>query len=682
VLVLALAVHACSSSRPSAVPATAAALPALEQRAASGPAATYRARQAHHDQGTLFIALQTAEGPALAAAPLRPGHPNGSAAPSGDPYQRSRAIVPLTLTRLAAPEGSEPVPVLGTQQWNALLRAMHESIAPGRAEHGAVIDVLSQHELFVFRDEQGTVRVVPIEYKAGEQRIERSYPLDRLLARFAAAQRETLGIAVSDSGLVLFETGDAEPRGYPFALVDVKRPRALFLQAGEPPADAQAGLPGSVVAQAGAHTVAGHLRSALEQPVSSVARLVTLTTSNLADLVHPGALVAPADPVPPVRAAQPMDLQAWERELDRLVGRKVHRGQVRLRIDGEEFFPALLNAIEDAKRSIDLRVYIFDNDDYALQIADLLRRRSAQVRVRVLVDGLGTLGGTAAAPDYLPPGYQAPASIVAYLTQDSAVQVKVLPNPWMTGDHTKTIIVDGAIAFVGGMNIGREYRYEWHDLMVEASGPVVGALRADFEHAWAEQRLLGELWTFLRRANGRAPSARADDYPLRILRTLPADAQILRAQIAAIRQAQQRIYIQNAYFTSDAILHELARARRRGVDVRVILPYRNDSGVFQRSNAIAANFMLANGIRVYIYPGMSHVKGAVYDGWACFGSANFDSLSLRVNRELNLATSHPQAVAELVDRVFVQDMQRSVELTKPFPEKWSDFLTELLSDRL
>ena len=130
------------------------------------------------------------------------------------------------------------------------------------------------------------------------------------------------------------------------------------------------------------------------------------------------------------------------------------------------------------------------------------------------------------------------------------------------------------------------------------------------------------------------------------------------------------------------MLYELVKARRRGVDVRVILPYKTDSGTITRSNVLAANAMLRNGIRVYIYPGMSHLKAAIYDGWACMGSANMDNLSLRTNREMNLATSHPPAVDELFNRVFARDLQRSVELTEPLPNKWSDYLAELLADSL
>ena len=129
-------------------------------------------------------------------------------------------------------------------------------------------------------------------------------------------------------------------------------------------------------------------------------------------------------------------------------------------------------------------------------------------------------------------------------------------------------------------------------------------------------------------------------------------------------------------------MRALGRAAGRGVDVRVILPYRSDSGLITRSNALVANAMLRNGIRVYIYPGMSHLKAAVYDGWACIGSANFDNLSLRVNREMNLATAHAPAVDALLERVFHPDFETAVELTGPLPNNWLHYLSEPLADPL
>ena len=130
------------------------------------------------------------------------------------------------------------------------------------------------------------------------------------------------------------------------------------------------------------------------------------------------------------------------------------------------------------------------------------------------------------------------------------------------------------------------------------------------------------------------------------------------------------------------MLYELAKARRRGVDVRVILADHGNHGLLNRSNAVATNVLLRNGIRVYHYPGMSHLKAAVYDGWACVGSANFDKLSLQVNKELNLATSDPETVDELLLRVFARDFERSEELDAPVPVDWTNYLAEFASDEM
>ncbi len=98
------------------------------------------------------------------------------------------------------------------------------------------------------------------------------------------------------------------------------------------------------------------------------------------------------------------------------------------------------------------------------------------------------------------------------------------------------------------------------------------------------------------------------------------------------------------------------------------------------SNAQAINEMLANGIRVYMYPDMTHVKATIVDDWLMVGSANLDKLSLRVNNEINVATSHPQAVHELKRRLFHVDFERSVELTRPLRADLRYQLAETLAD--
>jgi cardiolipin synthase len=232
------------------------------------------------------------------------------------------------------------------------------------------------------------------------------------------------------------------------------------------------------------------------------------------------------------------------------------------------------------------------------------------------------------------------------------------------------------------MNIGREYRYEWHDLMMEVRGPVVNQLQYESDKAWARAGLLGDLGNFLAFIKGTGDDADDEGYPLRVLQTKNFDSDIYKAQIAAIRNAQSYILIENAYFSDDRTLYELAKARRRGVDVRVILPTGGNHGTLNASNEVAINMMLEHGIRVYRFPGMSHIKAAIFDGWACVGSANFDKLSLKINKELNLATSNAAAVTELMNKVFIPDLQASEEISEPGDITMMARVTEIIVDEL
>ena len=388
-------------------------------------------------------------------------------------------------------------------------------------------------------------------------------------------------------------------------------------------------------------------------------------------------------PVPPVAARPGMDLEAWEDDLDRIVGQSSRtRGSIEFLVDGEEYFTRLLEAVEGAERSIDIRTYIFDNDDFAVEVADLLRRKSDDVEVRVLLDGIGELLALQIDSETMPATHAVPLSMPMYLRNESKVKVRTRPNPWFTGDHTKTTIIDEKIAFAGGMNVGREYRYDWHDLMMELRGPIVDILDYESDKAWVHTSPLGDLGLLTRTLMGRIDRADDEGVPLRVLYTRDFDSEIYRAQLEAIRNARRYILIENAYFSDDLTLYELAKARRRGVDVHVILPEEGNHGAMNRSNRLAINRMLANGIRVYQYPGMSHVKAAIYDGWACAGSANLDKLSMQINKELNIATSDPDTVDKLLRQVFIPDLRVSREVTVPVETDWTESLAEFAADEL
>jgi cardiolipin synthase len=243
-------------------------------------------------------------------------------------------------------------------------------------------------------------------------------------------------------------------------------------------------------------------------------------------------------------------------------------------------------------------------------------------------------------------------------------------NPWLVADHSKVHLIDQRIAYVGGMNLGWEYYHEWHDMMARLEGPVVDDFVDAFESRWRSadwMRNWGLKWAGCRdmvRLQDDRDSSR--DIPLRMLVTDASRGkrEILKATTIAIRSASRRVWIQAPYFTSDNIIAELEDAVRRGVDVRVIVPGDNDSELMGSINAASLDQLASFGAKVYAYPGMTHLKAAVFDDWASFGSSNYDTLSLKINREMNLASSHPKLVEGLVHKVFLPDFRKSRRLTR------------------
>ena len=345
---------------------------------------------------------------------------------------------------------------------------------------------------------------------------------------------------------------------------------------------------------------------------------------------------------------------------------KPYPGEVDLLVDGAEFFPALYRSVDGARQQIDSQIFIFDNDDVATDFADRLRKRSKEVRCRVLMDRLGSIAAWWTPPaGPLPPGFVAPSSMPHYLKKKSRVKARMSQNPWLVADHSKLIMIDRNEAYLGGMNIGREYRYEWHDLMVRVTGPVTTELQNRFDRSWKLQGLWGDLGSFFHRDQKPDLTAtKASHFPIRILRTTPERAEIEEAILVAIRMSRRRIYLQNSYVTSELLLRELLAARKRGVEVNFIYPEENDSKLLDTANRRFAATLLDRGCRVYAYPKFSHVKAVMVDDWVCLGSANFDGLSMRINGELNIAYTDRKSAEELRSRVFEKDMRESKRLKK------------------
>ena len=579
------------------------------------------------------------------------------------------------------PEERVSARLLSVPDWHAMRARLFDRILP-RGEKSGIVLHFNVDDYFLYYDDKGDFRITIIDAKPSDYAIAGRVAIPELVEQGLPLLEAFLEERGIEDRRIGFNTGDTGYYSLPFLYVNRDLPVVVFVRMPGPGRRFSAGPRSAPYVQTAGHLAGSHTAGIVFRPVSSIYRLLFVTSDTVAETVAPTSLAEFSDePVPSVSSLPGMELDAWEARLDDLTGRQSSRGTIRFLVDGQEFFTRFIDAVTRAESSISLRTYIFDNDDYAVRIGDLLKHRSNEgIDVRVLLDGLGTIVSTIEKQPSLPEDYRGPPSVRRFLESESRIDVRQASNPWLTGDHVKTAIIDEEIAFTGGMNIAREYRYDWHDLMTELRGPVVGVLQYEFEKAWAHAGLFGDLNYLLMRMNTGPGDADGPGYPIRVLFTRPHDHEIFMAQREAIRNTRSYVYVQNAYFTDDAMLYELANARRRGVDVRVIMPLVTDRGPITRNNALAANAMLEHGIRVFIYPGMSHIKAAVFDGWACIGSANWDRWSFRINKELNIATSHPDAVAELEQRVFEADFDKSVELTEPFPERWTDHLLEMVGD--
>lgn len=585
---------------------------------------------------------------------------------------------------------AEALVVLGQTHYVQFILHLAGTLLPSEPYQGILLN-RADREYFFYRDDTGAVQMVlgmvnkpPAIPLLASFRVE---TLGDLVAREADAYLGELDV---EAEVVALSTGETGPYARPFAIFDRRTGRRIFVSL-QP---FRFGTSDTNLVEQTGKTAWNASRSYWwdfwNRPVSHMARGILFAVDTVRDTTREVSIKVfelPAledEPIPPVNEGPGMDLAEWEADLDRAFGKQSYPGDARILIGGDQFFPRLVHHVQNADEYVQIRTYIFDNDDFALEIADLLRSRSEDAKVQIMLDSLGTQFAQTESPETLPEEAERGPAIMHYLEVGSKVNVRPLTNPWLTGDHTKSMSIDGRVAYVGGMNIGREYRWEWHDLMVELTGPIVAAIDYEFDKTWAHATMAGDVvYPAFVAASGLEPGMRREgDYPIRILTTLPRESQILRAQIKAIRRAQSHVWIENAYIASARFLYELARARHRGVDVRVIMSVESDTGIINKSNVVAANTLLRHGVRVYVYPGMSHVKAAIYDGWACLGSANFDKLSLRVNKELNLGISDPGFVEELQSELFEADMARSLELTEPLPEDFSNTLASIIAGQL
>ena len=575
--------------------------------------------------------------------------------------------------------------VVPAAQTVLIVKHMVERLAPP-ATGESVRLAFFETEYAIFRDAGGEVRYAPLaRAPKGLKEVGRLNPTQFAAALFEAVQEDDRERGGSHR-LWLIESARAD-KFSTFFLLDLDQKLVVVTQAPN-----QADVASERMSlHGGARTleaalVEGQLLSAVKNPVSFAGRAVNFGVETLLVMFRPRHWAEPD--FPPVAAEGPgpgMDLPSFEAWLDSHMGPRRYKGSIRLFVNGDEFFPLLDRRVDEAKESIHFRVCIWDNDDTAVDMADRVKRRSLEIQeTDVVIDRVTSLDASLTPPaSPMPDGFQPPREIQPYLREGSKVHVRNFLNGMTMGDHAKVYIVDRKYAYIGGMNVGREYRHEWHDVMVELEGPIVGWFERDFQLAWSHAGALGDLAygaTYL--TQGRdfvGPETREDYVELRPIFTKTGNPVVLRSLVEALSRAKRYAWIENPYIYDDSVIRALIKARRRGVDVRVVRPTQSDMNSADSNNKVKANRLLANGIRVYAYPGMLHTKAAVVDGWAMLGSCNFNKLSLRMNDESDVATTDPTFVATLNERLFESDFKSSRILTEPLPVTSSDVFAEALA---
>ncbi len=569
--------------------------------------------------------------------------------------------------------GWESLKVISPEEWLELSKDVFDSLTPDEPTEALYFQT-HLGEGVLYRDDSGQPhRVSLTEVPRGVIVHERA-TMAAMAADIARESEAWLRRAHPETESFLILPG---PGRLP-TILDCGESRSIILQPTPNPADPVYRRFGEM---SGSVFLESHVYGIMKNPVSSVARLLNTGLQTFGRIFRP-ILPRRVRELPEVGHNPRMDLDVWETWLDRKTGTRRIEGTMDLLIGGERFFPRFEEAVDSATNQVHVRIGIFDRDDVAVAVADQLKERSQEIKVKVLLDRLSSqISGFTQPMTSMPDGFTQPRAIRSYLQADSKVAVRAHLNPWMSADHAKVLLVDGRLAWVGGMNIGREYRYEWHDLMVELEGPVVAHLEGEFSRNWAHAGALGDLNYLAEIIGGRKARALAGDgpyIPIRVLPTKTLWTPLSTAVFGAVKRARNHIYLENPYLFDRHLTATLAAARQRGVDVRVILPSVNNFIGSESSNLVTANYLHRHGVRVFFYPGMTHVKALLVDGWSCVGSANFNHLSLRLNQEQNVATSDPAFAARLRRELFEVDFARSHEMQDEMEASWTDHLMDAI----
>jgi len=352
-------------------------------------------------------------------------------------------------------------------------------------------------------------------------------------------------------------------------------------------------------------------------------------------------------------------------ELEPVVNSKVTRNNsVDVLENGENFYAAELDAMRQAQRSINIEAYIFHKGQIAKEVIDVLTERAkAGVHVNLVIDSLGSLSTLKASFKQLK---QAGGKVEWYH--------RLRLHNWFRSNnrtHRELTIVDGATAFVGGAGYADWWRYDsgdtprWRDAMVRVRGDAVRGIQGSFLENWLETS--GQI---LDGPDYFPPLPNDAGHTIALVVTsTPSSGGSTRARVLyqiMFAAARKSILINTPYFLPDRSMRAaLADAKKRGVEVKIVVPGKHADHTLTRSSGRSAyGDLLKAGVELYEYePTMIHAKIAIVDGqWSIVGSTNLDYRSFGINDEVNLAVLDSE-VADRLTRSFEDDVAHSRQVT-------------------
>lgn len=347
--------------------------------------------------------------------------------------------------------------------------------------------------------------------------------------------------------------------------------------------------------------------------------------------------------------------------------------EVQLIMSGKDKFDLLFEDIRQAKSSVHLEYFNFRNDSIASLLFDLLREKHKQgVEVRALFDGFGNDSNNQPLKKHH----------IKSLRADSIDIHEFDPVrfPWVNHiwprDHRKIVVIDGHIAYTGGMNVADYYIVgtkqvgEWRDMHCRIEGPVVNELQNIFARIWQKvtKEQLNDEKYYQAKDKGDKMVGIANREPNRTNKIMR------QFYISALDDAQDSIKIINPYFTlTPSVKKAIHRAIKRGVKVDILVSAKSDIPLTPDAVFYNVHKLMKKGANIWLYqPGFHHSKIMMVDGRFCtVGSTNLDARSLRYDYEVNALIINKQVTQELQD-MFMRDTRKSVLLT---PEEWNKFRT-------